>query len=381
MKIAIASSGLGHITRGIETWASDTARALHAHGMDVSLFAAGPCQASIPRTVVLPCLKRTASLNRTLTRLAPRWCWRWHLKSPYDIEQWTFWQHLSKYLQRDHFDILHVQDPFLAACAQTAFAKGHLACRCILAHGTEEPAAWHMLQVRQQLEQRGVPPDTFRHWTALPNFVDTEHFYPFPVNADRSVLRQRLGVPTDAVIWGTAAAIKKHHKRIDWLIREFAAAANQRKDLHLVIAGSRQQDTEALRQMAQSRCPGRITFAVNLPHHEMPELLRALDAFVLTSLFEMMPIALLEAISSGLPAFTHPHPVLEWMAGPGGKTVDMTRPGALATIMQNTPTAALQVTGTQARNHAVQTFAVAQVVPAYIQYYQQIMTTQPRQAA
>ena len=38
MRIAIASSGLGHVARGIETWALDTAAALAARGVDVTLF-------------------------------------------------------------------------------------------------------------------------------------------------------------------------------------------------------------------------------------------------------------------------------------------------------------------------------------------------------
>jgi hypothetical protein len=41
MKIAIASSGLGHVTRGIETWADDLGTALHRCGVNVTLFKGG----------------------------------------------------------------------------------------------------------------------------------------------------------------------------------------------------------------------------------------------------------------------------------------------------------------------------------------------------
>ena len=392
MKVAIASSGLGHITRGIETWAADTATALHRQGIDVTLFAAAPLDDMPLRTIVLPCLKRNGSANRAIVRMAPRWAWRWHLKSTYEIEQWSFWHHLQKHIRADQYDILHVQDPLLAALAQNAFQNGRLACRCILAHGTEEPASylqqftylqhlapWHMQQTLLQCSEDAynATSSPFPGWIVLPNFVDTTCFHPVHDTTAKHAIRARLALPPDAVIWGTAAAIKTHHKRINWLIEEFAQAAAKRDDLHLVIAGSRQQDTEALIECAQKRCPNRITFAINHPHQQMPDLLRALDAFVLTSLFEMMPIALLEAISTGLPAFTHDHPVLAWMAGPGGKCIKMDRPGSLANTISTSSTATLQALGRQAREHAVATFSIEQVIPAYIAYYHHVLQTTP----
>lgn len=47
MRVAVASSGLGHVARGIETWAKDTAEALTVGGADVSLFAGGEGVSSV----------------------------------------------------------------------------------------------------------------------------------------------------------------------------------------------------------------------------------------------------------------------------------------------------------------------------------------------
>jgi hypothetical protein len=41
MRIAIASSGLGHVQRGIEAWARSLAEMLHARGEDVVLYHGG----------------------------------------------------------------------------------------------------------------------------------------------------------------------------------------------------------------------------------------------------------------------------------------------------------------------------------------------------
>jgi len=41
MRITIASSGLGHVARGIEAWAADLGRALAQRDLDVSLCKGG----------------------------------------------------------------------------------------------------------------------------------------------------------------------------------------------------------------------------------------------------------------------------------------------------------------------------------------------------
>ena len=44
----------------------------------------------------------------------------------------------------------------------------------------------------------------------------------------------------------------------------------------------------------------------------------------------VVPIALLEALASGLPVACNSTPTLEWMAGPAGRLTDITSDGALA---------------------------------------------------
>ena len=57
MKIAIASTGLGHIYRGVEAWADDTAATLYKKGIDVTLFKGGG-EPEHPYEVVVPCYQR-----------------------------------------------------------------------------------------------------------------------------------------------------------------------------------------------------------------------------------------------------------------------------------------------------------------------------------
>lgn len=196
MKIAIASSGLGHVARGIETWALDTAVALAevkretldvrcqkaSTSLEVTLFSAvplphlhvrrslgegGTSHASRLTIRVLPCLKRGDPLVKFLTRTLPGFTWRWGWKSAYSLEQQSFWRHLWPILRDDDYDILHVQDPLLADLCRRYRMAGKLKTKEILAHGTEEPleflekfdyvqhlAPWHLEQTEKKLGRR-----------------------------------------------------------------------------------------------------------------------------------------------------------------------------------------------------------------------------------
>ena len=209
MKIAIASSGLGHVARGIETWALDTAVAVSQlsscqvagllsrdlnNRQGVSLATEQPdilttdlnvtlfCGASLPSSVkchvvVIPCLKRNNWTTRQLSNLAPRFTWRWGWTSAYALEQKSFWKRLWPILRDEGYDILHVQDPLLADLCRQYRKAGKLRTKEILAHGTEEPAEflakfdyvqhlapWHLEQTKKEMEEkRGITTETLRH--------------------------------------------------------------------------------------------------------------------------------------------------------------------------------------------------------------------------
>ena len=108
----------------------------------------------------------------------------------------------------------------------------------------------------------------------------------------------------------------------------------------------------------------------------MAELYRAADVFALTSLFEMMPIALIEAAASGLPCVVNRHPILEWMTGPGGVAVDMAAPGALAAALADSGRRA--TLGAAARAHCLANFSADAVVARILDYYQFVHESGPR---
>ncbi len=374
MKIAVASSGLGHVARGIETWALDTANALRARDVDVTLFAGAE---GVEGAIALPCWQRYDTRAQTFAKLSPPFTWRWGFKNAYGWEQWRFWKSLEGVLRDGDFDVLHVQDPMVAYWCNAARRKGRLKTREILAHGTEEStdfrarfdfvqelAPWHLAQARHSLSD-----ETTQHWSAIPNFVDIDVFRPPAKPEERASARARFSLPEDVLVVGCVAAIKRDHKRIDYLIRECAAA---QRDLHLVVAGSRQQDTDALVQLAKELLGSRVSVLQDVSRDDMEVLYRTFDVFVLTSLFEMMPIALLEALSSGLPCLVNDHAVLKWMAGDAA-VVAMSDEGALAARLEALSDDAIIAAGTASRERAVASFSKAAVIEQYLAYYNDVL--------
>ena len=421
------------MSRGIETWALDTATALATHEIDATLFAAAAlplrraraaCSpavalAKLGRVSILRCLQRNGRVARALTRAAPGWAWRWGLKSAYGWEQLSFWLHLWPRLRRGGFDILHVQDPMVADWCRRFRRARLVRTKEILAHGTEETdaflqrfdhvqhlAPWHLANAECKAGDR--------KWTVIPNFVDTEVFRPAAGDDEKRTCRARFGIPADAFVVGTVAAVKKHHKRIDYLIREFAGFVSAgdvsripdlASRIFLVVAGARQDETDELIALARSLCRGRIKILLDVQREHMPDLYRCLDLFAVTSLFEMMPIAVLEALASGVAAVANGHPVLQWMIGTkdrgrdpangqggvpgsasraprsescGGWVIDMAADCELSGFLSRLDATAIQGQAVGARHRALDMFSREVVIVQCVDYYRRILEQEDR---
>lgn len=379
MKICVASSGLGHVHRGIEAWASDLGWALARRGIPITLCKGGGSpEAEFER--VIPCWQRESSKTRLLLRCLPRrGTWRLGLGSPVGVEQTTFAPGLLMHLRRTQADILHVQEPHLARIVEWARRRGWVRARAVLGHGTEESleflsqfpylhflAPWYLDEARGA----GVCRPT---WTAIPNFIDTDVFRPGRSEA----IRSELGIPLDGLVVVTAAAIKRHHKRIDYLLEEFAALLRGSPDLPawLVVAGGWEAETDEIIAAGRSMLGDRVRFLVRFPRGRMPELYRLADAFVLCSLKEMLGIVLLEAMASGVPCLVNRHPVLEWVIGSGGDAIDMAARGALAQAMDGLLRQAdrRRALGELARRYSVENFGRDRVLDRILDYYQFVL--------
>lgn len=116
---------------------------------------------------------------------------------------------------------------------------------------------------------------------------------------DRHATRQRLGMDDDCILIGKVANLtpKKNH---ELLIDAFAQLHHRVPNSRLLLVGQYANRDTILRQ--RTRDLG-IEHAVifNGPSTDIPSLLHAVDLFAMSSNFEGLPIALLEAMSMGKP--------------------------------------------------------------------------------
>jgi glycosyltransferase involved in cell wall biosynthesis len=140
----------------------------------------------------------------------------------------------------------------------------------------------------------------------MPNGVDADAFAPGP---DAAGVRDRLGIPPDAVVAAFVATLDRahHFKRLDVAIDAVARLADER--VHLVVAGGGELADGFREQAARSGIGERVHFLGAVPHSELPDVLRATDLFLLTTEPpESFGIVLIEAMACALPVIATEYP-------------------------------------------------------------------------
>ena len=138
-----------------------------------------------------------------------------------------------------------------------------------------------------------IPRDLLR---VIPNGVDTDRFRDVPADS-RESLRRALTLGA-GFVW-IAVGRFEAPKDYPTMLRAFAAVRQRRPDAVLLLVGEGplQGDTEAL--VRELNLTGAVRFLG--VRNDVPELMRAADAYVMSSAWEGMPVVLLEAGAAALP--------------------------------------------------------------------------------
>jgi glycosyltransferase involved in cell wall biosynthesis len=133
----------------------------------------------------------------------------------------------------------------------------------------------------------------------LPNGVDTSRFAP-PRTEEIEAARRRLGIAPGEIVVGSVGQLRgeKNHAR---LLRAFAAVAAGRP-CRLLLVGDGPLLAPLIALARELSVEQRVLFAGNVM--EPAEHYRAMDLFALSSDTEQMPIAVLEAMATGLPVIS-----------------------------------------------------------------------------
>ncbi|MCK4794580.1 MAG: glycosyltransferase family 4 protein, partial [Desulfobacteraceae bacterium] len=207
----------------------------------------------------------------------------------------------------------------------------------------------------------------------IPNFVDTDKYFP----QDKKESRTELKLPKNSFIVATVGAINKHHKRMHYFIEEMARLEHETDtSFHALIVGAKDLDTGEIINLARKKLGGRVTILLDLPRNRMADVYNASDAFVLCSLREAFGIVLIEAMACGLPVMCHKYPILEWVVQEGGECIDMTKKDNLASLLKiySGDKKLRSKKGESGRNRVLHEFSKEVVVSKTIEMYESIIS-------
>lgn len=234
-------------------------------------------------------------IPRHLPKLDPLWAWR-----------------LGRTLKRDRIDLLHAHlfgDSLHGFAAARAFAN--LPVVLTLHIG---PEGWNGLQRRaypwllgncqravacsesvQANVHKAFPPAT-RVMETIANGIEVPS-HASPTSARTTELRQSFGLDDDAVIFATIGRLSEQ-KGYSYLVSAFAehCRSHPESPARLVFLGEGELKDNLSRQAATEGAADKIVFAGF--RDNIGELLEVIDVVVFSSLYEGLPIALLEAMAA-----------------------------------------------------------------------------------
>ena len=129
--------------------------------------------------------------------------------------------------------------------------------------------------------------------TVINNGIDLNKFDPAAPHTD---LRESLGIASDKILAGCIMRMTRQKDPIN-MVKAFAKAVKEDPRLHLLMVGDGELKEEAIALAKNLNAENNITFEKF--RTDIPDVLHTLDVYCLPSLWEGLPIGLLEAMGMG----------------------------------------------------------------------------------
>ncbi len=297
LRVVSVVDGIG-ITGGGERFAREVALRLNRDRFDVTLCLSRPIPPVVAPAAAAAALAELRNTGADVMELSRR--------SRLDLRAW---RPLLRMLRERRIDILHTHKfgsnvwgglldtlapaPVFIAHEHTWSYEGkplrRILDRELIARRADAFVAVSQADRRRMIEVERIDPGKV---VVVPNAIPTR----MP-SVDRDV-RAELGIPADALVIGTVCVLRPQ-KALDMMLAAVARLRTRFPSCRMVIAGEggERQRLEAL----ASELDIEETIRFLGQRDDVPDVLAAFDVFVLSSDFEGMPLAVIEAMGAGIP--------------------------------------------------------------------------------
>lgn len=360
VRVLLACSGLEHANRGYESFARECFERLKDDPrLDMWLVKGSGRDGDRERSVAS--IKRDDRIAAALARIRG---------DALKVEQAAFGFSLVPEIVRRKPDVIYFSEWYTGVVLNKLRRLSHRDYALVLSNGSMAATGFerfdrvhqHTQPALEYVLARGADP---KRQILLP--VAFEFPESVPSADERMALRDRLGLPRERKVLASVAALNRSHKRLDYVITEVARLPEDRRPF-LLMVGQPEPETEALRALARERLGDDGHDFRTVSRAEVDSLLRASDLFVLASLAEGLPRALVEAMGHGLPCLAHDYRVASYAMGPHGLLADFTREGALAGLVERAATSEWDRAGAEERRRFVyDNFSWDTLTPQYVE--------------
>lgn len=250
---------------------------------------------------------------------------------------------LTALLRRGSFDVVHTHCAKAGALGRVAAVRAGVRRIVHSYHGfpfhefQRAPRRRTYLAVERALGRvtdvalcvgTGVAVEAVRRGLIAPDRVRTTGVAVPPVPVDPARARRELGLPAAAVVVGAVGRLVYQKAPEDWVA---ALAALRRPDVTGVWIGDGERAARV--RAAAARLGARVVLAGD--RADAPELVPAFDVFVQPSRYEGLPLAVVEAMSAGVPVVATAVNAIGDVVVPGvtGLLVPPARPDLLASAV------------------------------------------------
>jgi glycosyltransferase involved in cell wall biosynthesis len=203
--------------------------------------------------------------------------------------------------------------------------------------------------------------------TVIPNAIDVTKY---DIQIDTTNKKKELGIPTDKVIIGCVARLRKQ-KGHPVLLSAFQQVVRKHPDTMLVLAGDGEEKRNIVKTVRKLNLRNNVIMLGN--RHDVPEILQVFDIFAVTTLYEGMSNSIMEAmaahraiVTTDIPEnrelITHNSTGLLVPVRQASATAD-----ALIDLIQDQPKR--KKLGDEAYKSVLNKFSLEAIVPRYKEFY------------